>query len=166
MPAAALSLQAGLGLQPSGRAGVAFKPASSGSFAAAGRELRELLEISSAEFKTKLEELDDSYGYHWVLLTDPDLDELVTAVHILNQTLEEKGYGAQLLCSMFAFKSSEGKALDLVYLYKRGTFYPFAPLGGERRDNELELQVRGALGSELPVEPDLTRWFPLHGAPL
>ncbi|MDX6255798.1 MAG: hypothetical protein QOJ11_2132, partial [Frankiales bacterium] len=33
--------------------------------------------------------------------------------------------------------------MALVYLYKRGTFYPFAPLPGEKRDNALELQLRG-----------------------
>jgi hypothetical protein len=52
-----------------------------------------------------------------------------------------------------------------VYLYKRGTFYPLAPQSGERRDNALELQVRGALGDDLKVEPDLSRWFPVWGAP-
>jgi hypothetical protein len=53
----------------------------------------------------------------------------------------------------------------LVYLYKRGTFYPFAPQGGERRDNATELQVRGVLGNDLKIEPDLARWFPVWGAP-
>ncbi|MGW8882632.1 PspA-associated protein PspAB, partial [Streptomyces mirabilis] len=51
--------------------------------------------------------------------------------------------------------------------YKRGTFYPFAPLPGgmERRDNQLELQVRAVLGDDLRVEKDLARWFPVWGAP-
>jgi hypothetical protein len=52
-----------------------------------------------------------------------------------------------------------------VYLYKRGTFYPFAPLDNERRDNALELQVRGAVGVDLKIEPDLNRWFAVWGAP-
>ncbi|MGW5640631.1 PspA-associated protein PspAB, partial [Streptomyces sp. NPDC003832] len=53
------------------------------------------------------------------------------------------------------------------YLYKRGTFYPFAPLPGEgqRRDNALELRVRAALGDDLRMEEDLGRWFPVWGAP-
>ncbi|WP_423782934.1 PspA-associated protein PspAB [Ferrimicrobium acidiphilum] len=29
-----------------------------------------------------------------------------------------------------------------VYLYKRGTFYPFVPVGHERRDNERELSLK------------------------
>jgi hypothetical protein len=52
-----------------------------------------------------------------------------------------------------------------VYLYKRGTFYPFAPQPGERRDNALELQIRGVLADDLKVEADLSRWFPVWGAP-
>ena len=58
-----------------------------------------------------------------------------------------------------------GRPLGLVYLYKRGTFYPFAPLAGERRDNALELQIKGVVGDDLRMEPDLGRWFPVWGAP-
>jgi hypothetical protein len=55
----------------------------------------------------------------------------------------------------------------LVYLYKRGTFYPFAPLDGrqDHRDNALELQIKGVLAEDLKMEPDLTKWMALWGAP-
>ena len=58
-----------------------------------------------------------------------------------------------------------GRASGLVYLYKQGTFYPFAPTGGQQRDNLLELQVRDALAGELPIEQDLSRWLAVWGAP-
>jgi hypothetical protein len=64
-----------------------------------------------------------------------------------------------------AFSDTGGRKLGLVYLYKRGTFYPFAPLSGERRDNALELQIRGTVGDDLKIEPDLGRWMPIWGAP-
>jgi hypothetical protein len=64
-----------------------------------------------------------------------------------------------------AFADGSGRRLGLVYLYKRGTFYPFAPTGDQQRDSAYELQVRGALGADLPVEADLSRWFPVWGAP-
>ncbi len=38
--------------------------------------------------------------------------------------------------------------------------------GGERRDNQKELQLQGALTNEVPLEADLTRWFPIWGAPI
>jgi hypothetical protein len=66
---------------------------------------------------------------------------------------------------MVNFKDERDSRLAVVYLYKQGSFYPFAPLAGERRDNAVELQVRGVLQGELPVEADLSRWFPLWGAP-
>jgi hypothetical protein len=65
------------------------------------------------------------------------------------------------------FQDTGQRRLGLVYLYKRGTFYPFAPLAGEaqRRDNALELQVKAALADDLRIEQDLSRWFPIWGAP-
>jgi hypothetical protein len=81
--------------------------------------------------------------------------------------LEEAGFGPQLLCSLIGFRDAQDRPLALVYLYKRGTFYPFAPRvdGGEKRDSPLELQVRAMLGDDLTVEKELNRWFPVWGAP-
>jgi hypothetical protein len=58
--------------------------------------------------------------------------------------------------------------LARVYLFKRGTFYPFAPVdaGKERRDTELELRIRTMVGADLPVEADLSRWFPMWDVPV
>jgi hypothetical protein len=171
--AAAVTLEASLGLRPTGQAAVCFKPASGQGFAVASEELRGLLELAVKEAASTVRVEDDRYGYRWVVLGDPDPEDLVTDVHLVNSTLEQHGFGPQLLCSVFGFadpgesvNTSGRRRCHLVYLYKRGTFYPFAPLEGERRDNELELQVRGALASDLPIEPELARWFALWGIPL
>jgi len=163
---AAISLEAAAGMKPTGQAAVCFKPASGQSFAAASEELKGLLELAVKEAGSKLEVTDDRYGYRWVVITDPEMEDLVTSAHLVNSTLEQYGFGPQLLCSVFAFADDRGQRFHLVYLYKRGTFYPFAPLGGERRDNELELRVKATLGGDLPVEPELARWFALWGIPL
>lgn len=69
--------------------------------------------------------------------------------------------------------AAPGEGLDavtrpvyIVYLAKRGTFYPFAPSGKEQRDTELELRVRSILGNDLPVESDLSNWFPIWDLPI
>jgi hypothetical protein len=162
---AAITLEAAAGLRPSGQAAVCFKPASGQDFASTSQELTELLEMAVREAGSKLEVTDDQYGYRWVVLGDPELEDLVTSVHLVNSTLQDHGFGPQLLCSVFGFRSDQG-ACHLVYLYKRGSFYPFAPRPGERRDNEMELNVRAVVGAELPIEPDLTRWFALWGVPI
>ena len=105
------------------------------------------------------------------MLEDPDIESLVTNLHLVNTTLAENGWGPQLLCSVVALAPGPEAPADtgpcfLVYLYKRGTFYPFAPDGPEHRDNELELRVRATVGSDLPIEPDLSRWFPMWDMPL
>jgi hypothetical protein len=163
---AAITLEAAAGTRPTGQAAVCFKPASGQGFAAASEELHGLLELAVKEAGSTLAVTDDHYGYRWVVLADPDMEDLVTAVHLVNSTLEQHGFGPQLLCSVFGFSGESGKRIHLVYLYKRGTFYPFAPLGGERRDNELELRVKATLAGDLPIEPELSRWFALWGLPL
>ena len=166
MTGAAITLEAAAGMRPTGQAAVCFKPASGQGFAAASEELKELLELAVTEAGSTLSVSDDRYGYRWVVLADPEMEDLVTSVHLVNSTLEQHGFGPQLLCSVFAFHDGEGRPFHLVYLYKRGTFYPFAPLGSERRDNELELRVKATLGGDLPIEPELARWFALWGLPL
>ena len=109
----------------------------------------------------------DSYGFNWLVSShmSDQLDTLVTDLHAVNSSLVDAGFGPQLLCTLVAFRDDQERRLGLIYLYKRGTFYPFAPLDGERRDNSLELQVKGVVGDDLKWEPDLARWFPVWGAP-
>jgi hypothetical protein len=93
----------------------------------------------------------------------------VTRAHGAHTTLVENGLGPRLLCTVFTFrpKNPPGEgSVSLVYLAKSGTFYPFAPRGTNRRDNELEIRVKNFLGDELPVEPDLSRWLALWGIPI
>ena len=62
---------------------------------------------------------------------------------------------------MFAFRDEAGKPVYWIYNYKRGAFYPFVPAAGEQqRDNERELRLKAQIGTELPIEAELERWFP------
>ncbi|MHC3427263.1 PspA-associated protein PspAB [Streptomyces sp. DT18] len=169
VPSAALTLQAATGFRPTGQGSVCFAAAEGASFARVRDDVRALLDADTERGGVPVEFSRDAYGYTWLLTTQPpeDLSGLVTDLHAVNTLLEEGGFGPQLLCSLLAFQDEHGRALGLVYLYKRGSFYPFAPLPGERekRDNQLELEVRAALGADLRVEEDLSRWFPVWGAP-
>jgi hypothetical protein len=168
VPGAAITLEASMGLTSAGAAAVCFKPATAYDFASTCQEITELLELSGKDTGSEVTQTEDSYGYHWVVVRDPDVGDLVTSVHMVNSSLAERGFENQLLASVFAFRDSAGAVAYLVYLFKRGTFYPFvpAPGGGERRDNQKELQIQGALKGEVPLEDDLTRWFPIWGIPV
>ncbi|WP_049571605.1 PspA-associated protein PspAB [Streptomyces sp. SBT349] len=168
VPSAAVTLQAGAGFAPTGRGSVCFASVEGGAFSRVRDEIRELLDAGSPPGGSPVEFSQDPYGYTWLLTrhAPDDLGGLVNDLHAVNTLLQEGGFGPQLLCSLTWFER-EGIPLALVYLYKRGTFYPFAPVPGaaERRDNGLELQVRALLENDLRLEADLSRWFPVWGAP-
>ncbi len=164
IPQAALTLQAGGGFTPTGVGAVCYRANEGAAFATMQTDVRQLLD---ADGGPAVERCEDSYGFTWLVCRQPpeDVSALVTELHAVNRTLEDNGFGSSLLCSQVGFRGAEGETLGLVYLYKRGSYYPFAPRPGERRDNALELQVRGLVAGDLPIEPDLPRWLALWGAP-
>ncbi len=163
LPSAAVTLDASLGLKPTGVGSVCVKPAEGGGFAG----LREQIDQLLAADNDKYDETKDSFGFSWITRSGSgdDLSDLVTDLHAVNSSLADAGFGPALLCTMVVFRDASAPPIGLVYLYKRGTWYPFAPTGADQRDNSRELAVRAALGDDLKIEPDLSRWFPVWGAP-
>jgi len=165
---ARITLETELGLKPSGAAGVCFKSLSAGEFVRAENDLQELLDAVAAENASKLERKSDDLGFEWLVVRDPDFEDLVTTVHAIAQELQDRGFGTQLLAALFPFegKFKEGRAY-WVYGFKQGAFWPFVPTGkGQERDNAEELELKAKLEPELPIEGDLTRWFGLFDAPV
>jgi hypothetical protein len=169
LPSAAITLQASSGFTPTGSGSVCFRAVEGKTFADVQKDVRELLDMDAGKPGGGLpvEVVRDSYGYTWLVSSrmSDETEALVTDLHAVNSALVDNGFGPQLLCTLVAFRDEAERRLALVYLYKRGTFYPFAPLPGQQRDNGLELQVQGALGDDLKIEQDLTKWFPVWGAP-
>ncbi|MEA2147263.1 MAG: hypothetical protein QOG59_2850 [Solirubrobacteraceae bacterium] len=167
LPSAAITLQAAADLRPTGVGSVCVKAAEGGAFEGLTEQIEQLLAVNAEDGKRKYDETSDSYGFSWLTRrTSPDdLPGLVTDLHAINSTLDGAGFGPALLCTLVAFTDGSAPTLGLVYLYKRGTWYPFAPISDSKRDNSRELQVRAMLGDDLKIESDLSRWFPVWGAP-
>lgn len=178
LPSAAVTLEAAAGFTPTGRGAVCFATVEGSAFEQTHREVQALLDADTERTGPPVRLVRDDYGYSW-LVSDrapEELPALVNDLHAVNSAMEANGFGPQLLCSLAGFgertaqatgEAGEGRRLALVYLYKRGSFYPFAPLpgDGQRRDSALEMQVRSVLANDLRIEPDLGRWFPVWGAP-
>ena len=164
VPDAAVTLEAAMSLRPTGLGSVCFRAVEGSAFSAVQGDIQQLLD---ADGGPKVEASTDAYGFTWLLVRHDasELPGLVTELHAVNSTLQDNGFAPTLLCSLVGFEAQGDRPVGLVYLYKRGTFYPFAPTGAGQRDTALELQVRAAVGADLPVEPDLSRWFPVWGAP-
>ncbi len=165
MSTAYVSLQTGLGIAPTGTAGIVFQPLGTADFEAIVSETDELLRGAAADTGTAVESADDEFGYRWIVLRDQDFEDLVVALNTVSTQLQSGGYGDRLLCAVFAFEE-KGRRVYFIYNFKRGAFYPFVPSDGKSRDTERELRLKAQVGSELPLEEDVTRWFPLWEIPL
>ena len=176
LASAGITLEASESLVSTGQGGVCFKPSVGASFAETEQQLNDMLLTDSpagGQVSAKLSEKEDAYGYRWVVVGASEFDTLVTQVHFVNSTLQDNGYGPTLLCSVFGFAPKPAgsapvghASVYLVYLYKRGAFYPFVPTGAQKRDNEMELRLKNELASDLTIEPELDRWFPLWDLPV
>ena len=162
-----VTLQAGQGINPAGAAAIVFQPLPTGDFQQIVADVEETVRGTGQETGTNVETKDDEFGYRWMVLRDDEVEDQAVGINAVTDALEINGYKDRVLCAVFAFKDTNTKPLYLIYNYKRGSWYPFVPAGGDKqRDTERELQLKAVLGNELPLEAELDRWFPLWGIPI
>ncbi len=163
---AAVTLEVECSLKPAGVAAVIFKPLSAGEFSQVDADVEELLQSVAKGSGSELERKQDSFGFEWVIVRDPELEDQATAVHAVASEFTERGFGAQLLAAAFRFEGGD-RPVYWIYGFKRGAWWPFVPTGEKQeRDNSRELQLKAQLEKELPVEQDLSRWLALYDAPI
>ena len=166
MTTAQITLDTGLGLKHKGSVGIVFQPLETADFDGIVNETEELLRGTAADTGTEVETHADEYGYRWLIFRDPDFEDLVVGLNTISTQLQESGYGDRLLAAVFPFEQ-KGEPVYFIYNFKRGGYYPFIPAPGDQaRDSERELRLKAQIGHELPVEPELERWFPLWGIPI
>ena len=172
-----VTLQAEHQIEPAGKAAIVFQALATSEFETTLREMEEVVTATGSESGTKVSTEDDSYGYRWMVLHNPDgapsVEDLAVGINAVSSSIETAGYGARLLCAVFAFVDARKQRIYFIYNYKRGYWYPFVPAGAgggdaaaQQRSTERELQIKAQMASELPIEPELERWFPLWGIPI
>ena len=189
MTTAQVTLETELGLVHRNVAGIVFQAVPTSDFQQIVAETNELLSGAAEETGTTVDTAEDEYGYRWVMLRDPDFEDLVVSLNLVSTQLQSGGYGDRLLCAVFPFDeqgaaaprpgagsttstagrrpaAGGGRAVYFIYNFKRGTYYPFVPAGRERRDTERELRLIAQVGTELPVEQEIDRRLPLWEIPI
>jgi hypothetical protein len=162
-----VTLQTSFDIAPRGVAGLVFQPLPTSDFAQIVRDMEEVVRSTGQETGTQVETSDDTFGYRWMVLRDPDVEDLTVGVNAVSEALEAGGYGERLLAAVFSFQDAAKQPVYFIYNYKRGAWYPFVPAAGDKSRNvERELQLKAQIGGELPIEPELERWFPLWGVPI
>src|SRR3954464_5465636 len=95
LPSAAITLQAGMNLRPTGVGSVCVKPTEGGGFAGLRDQIDQLL----ATDNDKYDESRDAFGFSWITRHgDPDdVSQLVTDLHAINASLADAAFGSALL---------------------------------------------------------------------
>jgi len=152
-----------------GVAAIVFQPLETGDFERIAADMEEVLRGTGADSGSTIETSADSFGYRWMIVRDPDVEDLAVGINAVSDQLAVDGYADRVLCAVFAFQDAGGAPIYFIYNYKRGTWYPFSPAGdaaAQERATERELRLRAVIGADLPIEPELDRWFPLWGIPI
>ena len=99
----------------------------------------------------------------------PSVEDLAVGINAVSSSIETAGHGERLLCAVFAFADAQ-KRRDLLHLQLQARLLVPVRAGrrrrAEQRSTERELQLKAQMASELPIEPELERWFPLWGIPI
>jgi hypothetical protein len=167
-----ITLQSEHQIDPAGTAAIVFQALATSEFEATLRDMEEVVKATGGESGTSVSTEDDSYGYRWMVLRSPkdtpSVEDLAVGINAVSGSIETAGHGERLLCAVFAFVDARKQPIYFIYNYKRGHWYPFVPdpANKQQRLTERELQIKAQLGSEMPVEPELERWFPLWGIPI
>lgn len=167
-----ISLQSEHQVDPAGAAAIVFQALATSEFESTLREMEEVVTATGGESGTSVSTEDDSYGYRWMVLRNHDdassVEDLAVGINAVSGSIETAGHGERLLCAVFAFLDAHKQPIYFIYNYKRGHWYPFVPdpANKQQRLTERELQLKAQLSSELPIEPELERWFPLWGIPI
>ena len=166
-----VTLEAEHQVSPAGKAAIVFQALATSEFEETLREMEELVTATGGDSGTSVATQDDSYGYKWMVLQNPagapSIEDLAVGINAVSGSIETAGHGERLLCAVFAFTDAKGAPIYFIYNYKRGYWYPFVPGAGDKqRSTERELQLKAQMSSELPIEPELERWFPLWGIPI
>ncbi|HWE60656.1 MAG TPA: hypothetical protein VHB98_03020 [Chloroflexota bacterium] len=165
MSTAIITLQTSLHLEPTNEGMLCFKAIDSLQFEELKRDMGELLRIRANDTASQMSAQADEYGFQWAVLRTKEFEDLVTTIHMLSEELKSRGFGEQLLASVFRFRDEQGRSVFWVYNYKRGAFYPFVPKAGQQRDNAYELRLATLMERELPMEKELERWYAIWGIP-
>ena len=167
-----IALSAEHQIEPAGTAAIVFQALATSEFEATLRDMEEVVRATGGESGTTVSTEDDSFGYRWMVLRNGEgatsVEDLAVGINAVSGSIETAGHGERLLCAVFSFVDAAGRRIYFIYNYKRGYWYPFVPdpANSQQRLTERELQIKAQMASEIPIEPEIERWFPLWGIPI
>ena len=111
---------------------------------------------------------DDEFGYRWMILRDADVEDLVGRRQRGQRRARRSAATATACCARCSPSRTPTAARSTSSTTTSAArWYPFVPgRGRAAAQHRARAAAQGAVGAELPIEPELERWFPLWGIPI
>ena len=161
-----ITLQTEHQINPAGSAAIVFQALATSEFEATLRDMEEVVKATGGESGTTVSTEDDNYGYRWMILRNsegaPSVEDLAVGGHrdkVLGAAENSAVAGSPVELQILLSPSTNPET-PTIRLRHRLADNP----GGDHQ--EAELQLKAQMADELPIEPELERWFPLWGIPI
>lgn len=186
---ASIKLDEKFGIKSSGKCGICVKVVETELFNKMKEFIHNFLSIATTDkeksgINVSYRSLIDDYGYLWFIFEGTALEDLISSVSSVGDTIHEKGFSKQLLATVFEFTSGyrndgfENNGMGstkqyLIYNDKTNKFYPFVPVKNDisssttskNRNHNQEIKIMEELSTEIMFEKDLSRWYPIWNIP-
>jgi hypothetical protein len=167
---AQITLETKLELKCTGKAAIGLKSVSGRFFAETMAEIRHFLDVSKVDSNVLYRMVNDSYDYLWIIFESPKIEDLILCISGVGQLIHDRGFEKQLLAALFQFRSKKDNISNydqyLVYSYVLNRFYPFVPVNKNERDNKIERDIMKTVVDEIPIERDVSLWYPIWNVAL
>ena len=169
-----IALQAEHSIDPSGAAAIVFQALATSEFEATLREMEEVVKATGGDSGTTRLHPGRlaSATAGWSCATPPARPASKTSRSASMPSRARSRPPATAsaccaLCSRSSTPRNDPSTSSTTTSAASGTrSCPTGPASANQRSTERELQLKAQMASELPIEPELERWFPLWGIPI
>ena len=167
MSTAAITLEMNMELHSAEKAAIVFQPLATADFSAIVTDMEEVLRGTGEDTGTTVERTDDSFGYRWMVLGDDEFEDLVVGVNVVSQALAGRRLRRADPVRRVRLPGRRRQARLLDLQLQARLLLPVRARGRRAAPRQrARAALKAQIGTELPVEPELERWFPLWGIPI
>jgi chlorite dismutase len=151
-------------LKSTGKAAIGLKNVSGRMFAEMVEEIRSFLNVSKTDSDISYRVINDAYDYLWIVIQSGKVEDIISSISAVGQTVHDRGFSNQLFVAIFQFRNYNNNNKNdhyLVYNFASNKFYPFVPVSKNERDNEIEREIFETIVNEMPIERDDSLWYPI-----
>lgn len=164
LSSAQITLETKLNLKSTGKAAIGLKNVSGRMFAEMVEEIRSFLNVSKTDSDISYRVINDAYDYLWIVIQSGKVEDIISSISAVGQTVHDRGFSNQLFVAIFQFRNYNNNNKNdhyLVYNFASNKFYPFVPVSKNERDNEIEREIFETIVNEMPIERDDSLWYPI-----